>query len=222
MADKPGLISVSKDVVVLLGDGAILAEFLTFIFCPVTLNRILVDAGFEEGSFVGFNWKSKLVEYDAIVDKLQSSLKNLKDVNAEPQSALEASASGVEQSEIVRLTQKSRDVRQEADNAIGLMGKTVTENAPLLESARAIVRAGAPMRFCYQEYRGATGADSYSVHCHTTMNRCEEARGPNPKYVQTPARRSIWRAPRGVRPKAVGWAHGTNSAHNLSQGRFRN
>jgi hypothetical protein len=42
-----------------------------------------------------------------------------------------------------------------------------------------------PPAFCYQEDRLQSGAERYSGHCHTSIAKCEAARGPNPKTKQS-------------------------------------
>jgi hypothetical protein len=54
-------VSLGKDAVALFRDGSLLILAVLLVVFPRKFNRILVDAGFEEGSVVGFRWKSKLV-----------------------------------------------------------------------------------------------------------------------------------------------------------------
>ena len=53
-----GAIAVWKDLVSLLRDSGLLLLVVLLVAFPTTLNSVLVKAGFEEGSFVGFKWKS--------------------------------------------------------------------------------------------------------------------------------------------------------------------
>lgn len=39
--------------------------------------------------------------------------------------------------------------------------------------------------WCYQEDRSKDGPQRYSVHCHWSEQRCNEARGPNAKFKQS-------------------------------------
>ena len=87
-------VSVLKDLVVLLRDASVIALFAVFLLFPQKLNGILVSAGFEEGSFAGFKWKSKLVEYDATVAELQTALAEAQKVNARLTQALQAAGGG--------------------------------------------------------------------------------------------------------------------------------
>lgn len=39
--------------------------------------------------------------------------------------------------------------------------------------------------WCYQEDRLVSGPEQFSVHCHWTENRCNEARGPHSRWRQS-------------------------------------
>jgi len=39
--------------------------------------------------------------------------------------------------------------------------------------------------WCYQEDRLGNGPKQFSVHCHWSKSRCEEARGPGSKWIQS-------------------------------------
>jgi hypothetical protein len=46
---------------------------------PETFNKILVDAGFDEGSFAGLHWKSKVIQGDVSLLKSRADIADLKD-----------------------------------------------------------------------------------------------------------------------------------------------
>jgi hypothetical protein len=50
-------ISSLREFVVFLREAAFISIYLRIIFFPKTFNGVLVRAGFEEGSLVGFKWK---------------------------------------------------------------------------------------------------------------------------------------------------------------------
>lgn len=54
---------------------------LLFLLSPAAFNKILTDAGFEEGSVVGFKWKNKLIESDQILKDLKQQNKDLIEQN---------------------------------------------------------------------------------------------------------------------------------------------
>jgi len=70
-------VSLGKDLVALLRDGAIFVLALLLIVFPLQFNSILVNAGFEEGSLVGFKWKSTLVESDRALKDAQGTISDL-------------------------------------------------------------------------------------------------------------------------------------------------
>jgi hypothetical protein len=81
-------VSLGKDLVSLLRDGAIFVLAVLLIVFPVQFNSILVNAGFEEGSVVGFKWKSKLVESDKALKDAQVTISDLQAKNDELVKAL--------------------------------------------------------------------------------------------------------------------------------------
>lgn len=54
---------------------------LLFLLSPITFNKVLTDAGFEEGSVVGFKWKNKLIESDQLLKDLKQQNKDLIEQN---------------------------------------------------------------------------------------------------------------------------------------------
>src|SRR5947207_6195399 len=53
-------VAVSKDIIVVLRDATLLGLAGLLLVFPARFNDLLVSAGFEEGSIVGFKWKAKL------------------------------------------------------------------------------------------------------------------------------------------------------------------
>ncbi|UWQ51020.1 hypothetical protein K3720_06305 [Leisingera caerulea] len=172
-------VSVLKDLVVLLRDMSVIALFAVFLLFPQTLNGILVSAGFEEGSFAGFKWKSKLVEYDAAVAELQTALAEAQKVNARLTQALQAAGGGTGE-----LEREAELVQQDAAVALEAASKTVAGNQQLVEQARAQLQEEA-IRYCYQEDSGKKGPQAYLVACHSTPERCERAK-ENPATRSSP------------------------------------
>lgn len=163
-------VSLLKDLVVLLRDASVIALFAVFLLFPQKLNGILVSAGFEEGSFAGFKWKSKLVEYDATVAELQTALAEAQKVNARLTQALQGAEGGTGE-----LQRAAELVQQDAASALEAASKTVAGNQQLVEQARAQLQEEM-IRYCYQEDSGKTGPQAYLAACHTTPERCERAK----------------------------------------------
>ncbi len=76
-------VSLAKDLLVLFRDGAIIILAVLLIAFPLKFNSILVEAGFEEGSIVGFKWKSKLLESNETLEKANLSLVALEEENSQ-------------------------------------------------------------------------------------------------------------------------------------------
>src|SRR5262245_31809255 len=74
-------IGIGKDLVSLLRDGALFVLALLLVAFPGQFNTILVNAGFEEGSVVGFKWKSKLVESNQVLQEAQTQIVTLQGEN---------------------------------------------------------------------------------------------------------------------------------------------
>ncbi len=172
-------VSLLKDVVVLVRDASVIALFAVFLLFPQKLNGILVSAGFEEGSFAGFKWKSKLVEYDATVAELQTALVEVQKVNARLTQALQSAEGGSGD-----LQRAAELVQQDATAALESASKTVAGNQQLVEQARAQLQEEA-VRYCYQEDSGKTGPQQFLAACHSTLERCERAK-ENPATRSSP------------------------------------
>src|SRR5262245_36352960 len=74
-------IGVGKDLVALLRDGALLCLAVLLVVFPDRFNSILVDAGFEEGSVVGFKWKKKLVDSNQALEEARTTIARLQSKN---------------------------------------------------------------------------------------------------------------------------------------------
>src|SRR5262245_29289116 len=75
--------SVGKDFVSLLRDASLFLLAALLIGFPTTFNSILVRAGFEEGSIVGFKLRSKLVESDVALQEARKTIGDLQKRNNE-------------------------------------------------------------------------------------------------------------------------------------------
>src|ERR1041384_8251497 len=74
-------IAMGKDSVALLRDLVLFILVLLLLFFPTTFNNLLTNAGFEEGSFVGFKWKPKLLTSDAALKEAQTLITDLREQN---------------------------------------------------------------------------------------------------------------------------------------------
>jgi hypothetical protein len=134
-------VSLGKDAVALFRDGALLIVALLLIVFPRTFNAILVDAGFEEGSVVGFKWKSKLVESDEALQRAQSTITELQNKNDELVAALgrvktRPNDAQLEQ-QIDKLEDQNRRLKGSTQQVQAAVSQTIESNAPLVQKALA-------------------------------------------------------------------------------------
>lgn len=184
-----GTIGAGKDLVSLLRDLAVLVLAILLIAFPATLNSVLVKAGFEEGSFVGFKWKANLADSDKALKQAQATISELQLKNDElvkTLSAMNAKTNKPPSKELIgKLEHENTQLKIASQRVQSSVAETISANAPLLE--KAFPQAGTPPTagFCYQEDRLVDGPGRYSVHCHSSQERCNKARGPNARYKQS-------------------------------------
>jgi hypothetical protein len=184
-------VAIAKDAFALLRDCALFAAAILLLVFPATFNSILTNAGFEEGSFAGLKWKRQFYDTDTALRTAQDTITSLQAQNAELLKAITESKSGTldakQRDELEKLASASRATTEAAKQVQASVGATLATNEPLVDKARAVISADAPpsSAFCYQEDKLQAGAQRYSVHCHTTLAKCESARGPNPRTKQS-------------------------------------
>lgn len=76
-------VGIGKDLVALLRDTFLMVLAALLILWPSTFNTILTNAGFEEGSLVGFKWRTGFAETRTQLEQANIALENLKQANAE-------------------------------------------------------------------------------------------------------------------------------------------
>jgi hypothetical protein len=132
-------ISVGKDLVSLLRDSAIFVLALLLIAFPIQFNSILVSAGFEEGSLVGFKWKAKLVESDKALKDAQASISDLQTKNDELVKALADTNAKLKDPTLVERVEKLQDENSRLREATRQVQTTVSNaiesNIPLVAKA---------------------------------------------------------------------------------------
>lgn len=132
-------VSLGKDLVSLLRDAAIFLLALLLIAFPGQLNSILVNAGFEEGSVVGFKWKSKLVESDKALKDAQVTISDLQAKNDELVKALEDTNAKLKDPKLMERAEKLQDENSKLKNATLQVQTTVSNaiesNIPLVAKA---------------------------------------------------------------------------------------
>lgn len=133
--------AIGKDLFALLRDGALFVLAVLLLFFPQSLNDVLTNAGFEEGSIVGFKWKARLVESNdalttakATIESLQLQLKHSNDALAAATSAV---PSGELRTRIESVERSGRQLEERSAGASEMVGSTISANAPLVERAQA-------------------------------------------------------------------------------------
>ncbi|MDH5651781.1 MAG: cell division protein ZapB [Gammaproteobacteria bacterium] len=182
-------VSFSKDLVALLRDLSVFVFAILLLAYPSKLNDILINAGFEEGSIVGFKWKRGVVELN---QKLQIALDTIETLSVQndklsEELALASSSDGTIKNKYADLKARNKQVNDAVNQVRKSVFLTLENNASLIDKAvLSSKRESYPDKaFCYQEDRHKDGASRYSVHCHETKKKCEIARGPNKAYKQT-------------------------------------
>lgn len=137
-----GLVGLAKDLVAVLRDGSLFLLALLLIVFPTHFNTILVNAGFEEGSVVGFKWKSKLRDSNEALEQAQAALTQLQAKNDELVAALrDAGQAGQGDAKLAErlqvLERENEALKSSSVSAQTRVAESIEANAPLLEKAQA-------------------------------------------------------------------------------------
>lgn len=128
------LIANWKEAAAAARDTLLLLLTALLILLPEQFNAILVRAGFEEGSLVGFTWKKQLVNSDTMLNEAKNTISELQTQNKALSAQLEALKGQV----------ASADTRAHID--------TLTSRAKALDVASAkVVRSVASTQASYAE-----------------------------------------------------------------------
>jgi hypothetical protein len=132
-------VSLGKDLVSLLRDGAIFVLALLLIVFPLQFNSILVNAGFEEGSLVGFKWKSSLVEADKALKDAQVTISDLQSKNDELAKALGDANAKLKDPTLMARGEKLQDensrLKEETLQVQTTVSNAIESNSPLVAKA---------------------------------------------------------------------------------------
>jgi hypothetical protein len=138
-------ISVWKDLVSLLRDSSLLLLAVLLIAFPTRLNSVLVSAGFEEGSVVGFKWKSKLVDSDAALKETRATISDLQKKNDEMAKALAEANAQINdpalKENIAKLEQENKQLMVTTQQVQASVSNTIASNAPLVDKALSVTTA---------------------------------------------------------------------------------
>ena len=134
-------VAIIKDLISVLRDAFLLLLAFLLVAFPTKLNSVLVNAGFEEGSIVGFKWKSSLVASDAALKEARVTIADLQKRNNELGKLLiQAKANPNDPSVKAAISRAEKDNLQlmESTRLVqASLSSTVASNAPLVERALA-------------------------------------------------------------------------------------
>lgn len=137
------LVAVWKDLIALLRDAGLFAIAVLLLFFPTTLNTVLVKAGFEEGSLVGFKWKAKLVESDTALKEAQATITDLRaQIDKMSKTLTDAQAKLDDPSlkdQISKLKEESKQLGIASSRVEASVQTTIASTAPLVEKAQSVV-----------------------------------------------------------------------------------
>jgi hypothetical protein len=133
--------TTGKDLVAMLRDAMLLLIAILLIGWPQTINNILVEAGFEEGSFAGLKWKAKLTQSDETLLKAQATIADLIDQNEKLNSALSEVNSRADSAEvkenIAKLNKLNTYLTASSARVQAAAEKTTSANATLIQKAQS-------------------------------------------------------------------------------------
>ena len=141
--------SVAKDIVALLRDSSLFLLAVLLVVFPAKFNSMLVDAGFEEGSVVGFKWKSKLIESNRALEDAQLTISKLQTKNDELLKALSDANSKSNDPKLLdrlaKLEEENKTLKTSTQNVQARVSDSIEANAPLLEKAMSSANINAPV-----------------------------------------------------------------------------
>jgi hypothetical protein len=135
-------ISIGKDLISLLRDGALFLLAILLVAFPATLNKILADAGFKAGSIAGFEWQASLVNTNQALEEAHAKISDLQRENNEQVNALaEARALLADSALKQRINKLEKDnVAQKASTGLvqSSVAQTIKTNETLVEKAQPL------------------------------------------------------------------------------------
>jgi cytoskeletal protein RodZ len=134
------LVALGKDLVALLRDLVLFVLALLLLFFPATLNNVLTNAGFEEGSFVGFKWKPKLLNSDAALQEAQALITDLREQNEKLSRALADAQSELNdpalKEKLAKLQEVNKQLSVTSSKVENSVASIIASNAPLVEKVQ--------------------------------------------------------------------------------------
>jgi hypothetical protein len=133
-------VAIGKDSIALLRDLALSVLVVLLLAFPTTFNNVLSSAGFEEGSFVGFKWKPKLLDSDAALKEAQVLITDLREQNNKLSEALGAAQSKLSdpalKEQYAKLEKENKQLNIASSKVENTVADTIKSNAPLVEKVQ--------------------------------------------------------------------------------------
>jgi hypothetical protein len=133
-------VDFGKDLVALLRDLALFVLALLLLVFPSTFNNVLSSAGFEEGSFVGFKWKPKLLDSDAALKEAQALITDLRDQNGKMAKALNEVQNKTNdpalKEQLAKLEEANKQLSAASTKVENSVATTIASNASLVEKVQ--------------------------------------------------------------------------------------
>lgn len=139
------LISIGKDLVALLRDGTLVILALLLLLFPGKFNDLLVRAGFEEGSIVGFKWKANLIDANDALKNAQVTISDLKAQLDKANNALIEAQRKTDdpalKKSITELKAENSRLNEATKQVQASVRATIASNEPLVEKAQVSIGA---------------------------------------------------------------------------------
>jgi hypothetical protein len=168
-------VETGKDIVALLRDAALFVMAALLLLWPTQFNAILVNAGFEEGSFAGLKWKSQLKATDADLVAANATIADLKTQNDALNKALADAKSEVSngnlKAQISALEQSNSELTVSSTKVQASVASRISDNTPYVEKAGNGSNAGATWGVVFSgdtvldkaKYEVQTAAPKYGI-----------------------------------------------------------
>jgi hypothetical protein len=150
MADPPDTLTRTSRAISLAKDfGALLRDAMLFLFAILLLfngplvNRILTNAGFEEGSFGGFKWRSPLLKSDSALKDANATITDLrKQLDLATAALADAQTKlndPVLKTSLDTLRKQSQEMSKATDAVQATVARTIDANASAIAQAEQSV-----------------------------------------------------------------------------------
>jgi len=134
------LITAGKDLLTLLRDSSVFTLTFLLFFYPKTLNTILTEAGFEEGSLVGFKWKAKIADTTDALNEARATINDLKDQLDKASKALAAAQTKFNDPELkdklTKLEKENDRLSATSSEVRDTVANTIASNSTIVEKVQ--------------------------------------------------------------------------------------